>query len=30
MVRYIQVVREITRLPDRERAFQKGVELSRE
>jgi len=29
-VRYIQVVPEITRLPDMEKAFQKAVELSRE
>jgi thioredoxin-dependent peroxiredoxin len=30
IVRYIQVVPEITRLPDMERAFQKAVELNRE
>ena len=30
VVRYIQVVPEITRLPDMERAFQKAVELAKE
>jgi hypothetical protein len=30
MVRYMQVVLEITRLPDVERAFQKAMELSKE
>jgi thiol peroxidase len=30
IIRYIQVVPEITRLPDMERAFQKAIELSKE
>jgi len=30
IIRYIQVVPEITRLPDMERAFQKAMELNRE
>jgi thiol peroxidase len=30
IIRYIQVVPEITRLPDMEKAFQKAMELNRE